>query len=345
MKIDYIKGSREDFLKFVDSIADGERVGVFIDIDVDGLSSGVFLEQILLAEKKNVVMVEFLDRGNDMVKEVSVKIEDAGITKAFFCDMGIDSIDFEGFKSLREEIGVFLIDHHPMNEEVKDWDNIIKTTSDDCSAMVCFFLGEDIIDFDEWKWLCCSAIFSDYSYKAKKNMDYIQSVYPDVTIDNISSTVPGLNGRKINSAIIYYDDNKKYVYDLVKHRDLDKIEEIHNILEDEIERLIENFSNNAEHYDERGLHFHEIDSKFKVLSTVTSLVSKMKPEHSFVFMQRRQGVMKFSARNQGNTEDVAALMKKCVAGLEDASGGGHKAAAAAKIKERDLDIFKKRLLE
>ena len=39
------------------------------------------------------------------------------------------------------------------------------------------------------------------------------------------------------------------------------------------------------------------------------------------------------------------LMKDCVAGFQDASGGGHAAAAAAKIREGDLEEFKKRLLE
>lgn len=345
MEINYIKGSREEFLNFVDFIKEEDKVGIVSHIDVDGLSSAVFLEKILEAKGINVDYISFEDIRNNMVKEVFVKLKEAGLTKVFFCDIGIDQIDFEGYSELRNEMDVFLIDHHPMNSEVESWGNIIKTDSQDCSGMTCFFLGEGIIDFEEWNWLCCAAIFSDFSYKEKKNLEYIQSIYSGVTYENISSMTPGLNGRKINSALIYYDNNKKYVYDLVKNRDLEKIEEAHQILEDEIERLILEFSEKAEHYPEKGLHFYEVDSKFKVLSTVTSLVSKMKPEDYFVFMQKWHGALKFSARNQSGEYDMGALMKRCVEGLENASGGGHRPAAAARIEEKDLEEFKRRLLE
>jgi single-stranded DNA-specific DHH superfamily exonuclease len=344
MEINYIKGLREEFLAFVDSISEEDRVAIVSHIDVDGLSSAVFLEKILDARGIDVKFISFEDIRSDMVKEVSVKLNDEEITKVFFSDIGIDSIDFEGFKELREEMGVFLIDHHPMNEAVKDWDNIIKTDSQDCSAMTCFFLGEGLIDSDEWDWLCCAAIFSDFSYKERKNLEYIQSVYPDVTYDNISSTVPGLNGRKINSALIYYENDKRYVFDLVKNRNLEKIEEAHDVLEEEIERLILDFSEKAEHYTEKGLHFYLLDSRFNITSTVCSLVSKMKPEDYFVFGRRiGGGFIKFSARNQSGNYDMGALMKRCVEGLDCANGGGHKAAAAARILEKDLDVFKKRL--
>lgn len=346
MKINYVKGSREEFLDFVDSIDDEDRVGIVSHVDVDGLSSAVFLEEILKKRGIGVDYLSFEDIRNDMVKEISVKLHNDKITKVFFCDMGIDSIDFEGFRDLRDEVDVFLIDHHPMNEVVKDWNNIIKTDSQDCSGMTCYFLGEGIIDFEEWDWLCCAAIFSDYSYKEKKNLEYIQSVYPEVTYENISSTIPGMNGRKINSALIYYSNDKKYVYDLVKGRDLEKIEEAHQILEDEVERLIEEFPSKAEHYNEKGLHFCLIESRFDIISTVSSLVSKMRPEDYFVFGRvLNDGMIKFSARNQSGDYDMGALMKRCVEGLENASGGGHKAAAAARIMEKDLGIFKKRLLE
>lgn len=346
MDINYVKGDRNEFLNFLDSITDEDKVGIVSHIDVDGLSSAVFLEEILEAKGISVSYVSFEDIRNDIVKEMSVKLHSEGITKVFFCDIGIDTIDFEGFKELREEVDVFLIDHHPMNEEIKSWNNIIKTGSQDCSGMTCFFLGEDIIDSDEWSWLCCAAIFSDFSYKEKKNLEYIQTIYPEVTYENISSTIPGLNGRKINSALIYYENDKKYVFDLVKNRDLEKIEEAHEILEEEIEKLISNFSEKAEHDEDKGLYFYLLDSKFNVTSTVCSLVSKMKPENYFVFGRRlNNGYIKFSARNQSGQYDMGKLMKDCTEGLENASGGGHKPAAAARIMEKDLDEFKRRLFE
>jgi single-stranded DNA-specific DHH superfamily exonuclease len=308
------------------------------------LASGLFLEKILEAKNIPLDYVDFITIKQDMVKEISVKLNALGITKVFFCDLGIDSIDPEGFVDLRKEMDVFLIDHHPLNEEFPDKRNIIKTSSNDCSAMTLFDLGSGIFDTESWKWLNCAAIFSDFSYKKKENFDYIKNVYPEVNLENISGSTPGIIARKIASALIYYEQNKKYVYELVKQRKLDELNDIHSIIEEEIDKLIEEFPQKKIYSEKQDLYFYEIESKFNVVSSVTSLISKMKPESSFVFMQRWGDVIKFSARNQSANRDMGSLMRGCVAGFKEASGGGHASAAAAKIKEGNLDEFKDRLL-
>lgn len=345
MEINYIKGSKKEFFQFVDLIAPSQKVAILPHNDLDGLSSAVFLEKILNSKNIDVYYIDFLNIKSNMFKEIHVKLTELDIDKVFICDIGADVIDFEGYKELRDDFDVFLIDHHPMSAFVTDWDKIIKTDSQDCSAMVCYFLGEGLIDYGEWDWLCSAAIFSDFSYKEKKNLEYIQSVYPGVTSENISSSTPGINGRKINSGLIYYESNLKYVFDLVKDRKIDEISRVHEVIEEEIEKLIEEFSSKGEHFLEKKLHIYEIESKFNVLSTVTTLVSKMKPEDVFVFMQRKNGNIKFSARNQVGEIDLGALMRKCTFGLEYSTGGGHKSAAAGVIRAQDFDEFKKRLLE
>ena len=345
MEIEYVLGTKKEFYDFVNLITPRDKVAIVTHIDLDGLASGLFLEKILEAKNIPLDYIDFITIKQDMVKEVSVKLNALGITKVFFCDLGIDSIDFEGFMDLKKDMDVFLIDHHPLNESFPDKRNIIKTRTDDCSAMTIFDLGEGIFNTDSWRWLNCAAIFSDYSYKKQENFDYLKSIYPEVNLDNISGSIPGINARKIASALVYYEYNKKYVYDLVKQRKLEELNEIYEIIEEEINRLIEDFPLKKDYSEKKDLYFYEIESKFNVVSSVTSLISKMKPESSFVFMQRWGDIIKFSARNQSNSQDMGFLMKDCVAGFQDASGGGHAAAAAAKIREGDLEEFKKRLLE
>lgn len=344
MIINYLKGSRQEFLDFVESIPKNGKVAILSHTDLDGLSSAVFLEEILKAKRLSVEYLDFLEIKSEMVHEVGLKLKSLGITHAFFCDIGIDSIDFEGFKELRKSVEVFLIDHHPMNKGISLWNKIIKTDSQDCCGMTCFFLGEGIIDYGEWNWLVCSAIFSDFSYKAEKNFNYIKKIYPDVTYENISSSVPGINSRIIASALIYYKGNEKYVYDLVKERNLDKLREFAQTVEDEIDKLVEDFSKEKEYFEKSDIYFYEVKSNFNLASIVCTLVSKLKPESSFVFMQRFGDFVKFSARNQSSSKDMGELMKFCVQGLEGARGGGHKPAAAAKVREKDLEEFKKRLV-
>lgn len=345
MEINYIKGSRLEFMNFLDSISKEDRVAIMTHTDLDGLASGVFMEQIFKARGIPVEYIAFLGIGEDMVKAASVKLREKEISKVVFMDIGIDSIDYDGFRELREEMDVFLIDHHPMNEAIKDMSNIIKTDSRDCAAMVVFELGRGIIDAPEWDWLNCAAIFSDFSHVEEKNLKYIQSIYPDVTFDNISSTIPGINARKASSALIYYKHDIKYVYELVRGRKMDELTEAHEIIEEEIDRLVDDFSKNKQYYSDRNLYFYEVVSRFKVMSYAISLVSKMSPNDTFIFMFRDGNYVKFSGRNSNEKVDINALMKHCIKGLPNATGGGHKAASAARIRAEDLDLFKERLLE
>lgn len=345
MEIDYLIGSKKEFDDFVYLITPVDRVAILTHIDLDGLASALFLEKILEAKRININYLDFLDIKSDMLKEVIMKLKESRITKVFICDIGVDSIDLEGFRELRQEMDVFLIDHHPQEETFFDKRNVIKTASGDCSGMVCFFLEEEAIDAEAWRWLVCSAMFSDYSYVSEKNLDYIKSIYPEVTKENISGSLPGINARKIAAALIYYEHDRLHVYKLVKERKMAELTEAYEIIEDEINRLIEDFSIRRKYYPEKNLYFYEIDSRFALLSNVTSIVSKMKSGSSFVFMQRREDQIKFSARSHEGLEDMGALMKKCTSNLEGSSGGGHRAAAAAQIKPEYLSEFLKRLTE
>lgn len=345
MEINYIKGSKKEFFQFVDLIAPFQKVAILSHTDLDGLSSAVFLEKILEAKNIEVSYIDFLHIKADMVKEVSVTLKEKGIDKVFICDLGVDSIDFEGFRDLREEFDVFLIDHHPMSHLITDWENIIKTDSRDCAAMTVFDLGEGLIDKKEFEWLNCAAIFSDYSHKEQKNLEYIQSIYSEVTYENISSSIPGLNARKCSSALIYYKNNLNYVYGLIKSRKLEEIGEAYEIIEQEVERLIDDFSKNKIYDKSKKLYFYEIISKFSVTSYVVSLISKMSPDETFVFIARDDDYYKISARSTNGAMDVNDLMKRCTFGLEGASGGGHKVASGGVIQTKDLDEFKRRLLE
>lgn len=343
MEIDYKIGSKEDFYKFVEGIGLYDKVAILTHVDLDGLASGLFLEEILNSKGIKVDYLDFLDIKSNMVSEISMKLKEEMITKIFFCDINVESIDSEGFEELRREKDVFLIDHHPMEKELIDTTNIIKTGSRDCSGMTIFDLGEGIIDREEWDWLVCSTIFSDYSFIEPKNFEYLKEVYPEVTIEDIASSTPGMNARRISSALIYYKHDIKYVYEMVKERKMSELSEVHELIEEEVDRLIEDFSVNKEYFAATGVYFYEVKSRFDVLSYVTSLVSKMHPKASFVFMYKTPEVIKFSARSTDEIQDMSFFMKRCVYGLEGASGGGHKAASAAKIRPQDLDEFMKRL--
>ncbi len=344
MNIDYLLGSKEEFDNFLDSIGLYDKVAVLTHNDLDGLASGLFLEKILESKGIKVDYLDFLDIKIDMIKKIIVELNGKGITKIFISDINVDDIDFEGFEELRREKDVFLIDHHPISSKLTNNENIIKTASNDCASLTIFILGEKLIDINAWSWLVSSAIFADYAFKSEKNFEFLKSFYPELTLENLSSSVPGMNARKISSALVYYKNDIRYVYNLVKNRNLEELEEIHELIEEEVYKLIDDFSINKKYFPENNIYFYEIKSKFDVLSYVATLVSGSNPHKNFIFMYQTKEYIKFSARSSDGLIDMGTLMKKGVEGLEGSVGGGHKAAAAAKIQPKDLEKFRERIL-
>lgn len=345
MEIDYLLGSKEDFENFVDSIGLYDKVAVLGDNDMDRLSSCFFMNQILEAKGIKVNYMDFLVIKRDMIKEASMKLNEESITKVFILDLNVDEIDPEGFEDLRREKDVFLIDHHPIRENLTDKTNIIKTVSGDCVSLTLFALGEGLIDYTSWGWLVCAAVFADYSFKSEKNFRFLQSYYPNINSrEELSSSIPGINARKISSALIYYRGDSKHVYELIKERKIDELTEVYEVVEEEVYRVVDDFSKNKKYIPEKDIYFYEVHSKFDILSYVITLISSINPNGNFVFMSKSKDFVKFSARSNNHRMDMEELMKEGVKGIEEATGGGHKAAAAAKVPLEDVEIFKKRVL-
>jgi len=346
--MEYLIGSKEEFFDFIEHISNEDKIAILTHNDLDGIASAVFLEKILEAKDKKLDFLNFLEYDKEKFSSYLDLLKDKGITKLFLTDFSADGIDLELFEKLRRSFDVFLIDHHPVNPELQYKHNIIKTNSSDCSAITIYDLGKEIIDRDEWNWLACAAIFSDMSYKNPENMNFIQRVYPDFPTDefDMASSNVGMISRKISTALIYYSKDLMRVYELIKDKNLEELSRAFEIVEGEIDKLVNEFNENAEFFPEKKLYYYKINPVFNVSSYVCTLVSKYRPEFSFVCVSDLGGeFLKVSSRNQSLKEDMGALMKKGIRGLNNAVAGGHVPAAAARFKKEDLERFKRNLLE
>lgn len=342
--MEFLNGTKEEFFNYIEEIRPWEKIAILTHNDLDGLASALFLEKILEAKEKKVNCVTFLKyKKNFLFDEIS-KFRQIGINKILICDLSADS-NLEEFEALRAAFDIFLIDHHPINPLLEDKKNVIKTASSDCSTHCIYTLGEGIIDQEEWNWLVCATMFSETSYKNPVVFSYMREAYPDLTLENLASSTPGINAIKIGNALIYYQNNERIVYDLVKEKNLSELEDVSKIVNDEIDYHVENYLTEAQYYPERKLYIYELKSKYEISSPVITIISKYKPDYSFIlFVRKKDGTIKISSRNQSEKEDMNQLMRKGVEGLEEAIGGGHKAASGATIKEEDLDKFIENIL-
>ncbi len=343
--MEFIIGSKKEFLDFLNAINNRDRVGILTHNDLDGIASAIFLQKILENRGINLEFIDFLTYKKGMFDLAISKIKKKSVNKLFLADLAADSSDLEGFEKLRGEADSFLIDHHPIHHDLKDKKNIIKTNSTDCASITIYNLGINLFDSNEWGWLACAGIIADVSYHNQENLKFIQKIYPKVSKDNIWDSIPGEITKKITSALIYYNKNLKKVYDFILKKDLNAFNKVHQIVDDEIQIYSKRFKKEAEFFPGRDLYFYYVNPELNITSILSSIVSFEEPDKSFVLASDiNKNFMKISARNQSGKEDMNLLMKRAIKNLENATGGGHSKAAAARIMKKDLGKFKENIL-
>jgi single-stranded DNA-specific DHH superfamily exonuclease len=340
----YLIGSKEDFFYFVNSITKKDKIGIITHTDLDGIASTILLEKILESKGIKIELINFVAYNKGMFDKSLEEFKNKKITKIFLTDMYADGGDLEGFEKLRKNFDCFLIDHHPIDSNFKNMKNVIKTETEDCSTLVLYNLAKECLDVSSWDLLVCATMVIEWSYKKKENIKFLQEKYPGLTLDNLDFSIPMKFGREIGSSLVYYRDNIRKVYDLVKKGDFSHIKEIYEEVEGEVKKAILKYNKEAEFYPKKNLYFAHFNTKFMLVSQISTILSKQDYNKTYIFGSDSENNIKFSARNQSGSEDVNILMKKAVSGLKNTSAGGHIMAAAATIKKEDLNRFKENLL-
>lgn len=343
----YLLGSKKEFDSFLNSISKKDKIGIITHTDADGISSAVFLRKIIESKGLKVSSVEFSDYAEGAIASAFDRI---GPKKLFITDLNAD--DNKDFQYVREKADVFLIDHHPLNENIKDTKNIIKTEKIFCSTHCLYNLAEGYLDrkfLKDMEWLVCAAMIMDFCWNREDTFNFIKLKYPEVKMDlSIFDSVPGKMGGKINSALIYYNPNFRKVYDLILNSKMDKLSEAAFIIDEEIKLWIGKFKKEAEVFPSKGLHFYYGNPKHNIASTVATMVSENIDGESVIFASdygKGKNFIKTSARNQSGRVDLRMVLKKCVEGFENATAGGHPKASSSIFPKKYFGEFKKRLLE
>ena len=343
--MEYLIGNKETFLTFLNKITKEDKIAILSHDDLDGIASCIFLEKILEKKGLKTEFTKFISIKPEMLKNKSDELKKIGITKIFIADISCESIDKENFQILKKNIDTLLIDHHPISPELEDKTGIIKTESHNCATLLIFELGKELIDVKEWAWLICATMFAEYSYTTKENLDFMKTFYPELTEENIATSIPGMNARKISNALIYFDKDLKHVYEIILKKDMEELAHAFKIIEDELNKSTEDFSKNKTEFKDKKIYWYEMSPKFNIASIVATITSKIIPEYSFLIATKDGEYTKISARNQSGNANMNLLMKKGIEGLEDANGGGHTKASAARIKTKDLEKFKENILK
>jgi single-stranded DNA-specific DHH superfamily exonuclease len=341
----YVLGKPEDFHEFIKSInLEKDNVGVVTHDDLDGLASGVFLQKILESKGIKPIFMKFLGYSVDSLKEI-----EKGVDFLIFSDWNADNFP-EDLDRIRKTTRILVVDHHPINENLKDKKGIIKTHGKYCSSHALFDLAKDGDYFDTkpWEWLVCAAVIMDYDFTEDENMDFLKSIYPGTEKEEIWNSEPGKIGTKIGNALIYYDSDLEKVYDLVLKKDLDKLSEADKIIQNEIDKWVEKFKNEAEHYSESNLYFYYATPEYSITPPVSTIVSEIYGGSTIVFLKDKKEHLDqigINSRNQSGKVKLGEVLRKCIQGFENSSAGGHDRASGGDFPKKYLEEFKSRLIK
>lgn len=343
-KIEYIIGKEKDFYYFLDGINKKDKVAIISHTDLDGITSAIFLNEILKSKGIKPKVLEFINIGKGMFKETSKQLIKKKITKIFMSDLN-ESSDLESFEKLKSEFGVFLIDHHPSENKTKD--KVLKSKSENCAAWIIYNLGRKITDFEKWKELICATMIAEFSYNDENNFNFLKENYPDLTKENLMSSEPGELSKKFSYAIIYLKHDLKKAFNLIRKNKVKKLCKYYSIIKDEVQEGIKLFYKKAEFFPSKNLYFYYDTPKFSINSMINETLSVKEPNKIFVFasdVKEEPDFVKVSSRHQDGKEDMNLLMKMGIGGLENATGGGHTKASGAKFMKKDLEKFKENIL-
>ena len=335
---------RKKFQDFLGKISKKSRVGIFSDSDLDGITSAIFMEEILKEKGITPVEVIFLDHKYDVIDKVNEIILKNKMDKLIILDFNIDNQDASEFKKIQEKYDTLLVDHHPLNPEVKDLKWIIKTKSEDCVALNLYLLGESLSKSKKWGWLLSTTMISEFSYLDEENFNFLKKIYPDLTKENIRDSEPGKILEKLGSLIIYNKNDFKKSYNIIKEKKFQELDKVDIIVKKEVQNYIKKFTEEAEKNPKKESVFLCFKSDLEICNSVTTMVSMNDFSKTFIGMDiKGKEFVRISFRNQSGKVDMGKIAKSLLEDLEKTTYGGHVKAAGGMFLKKDFDEVLKRL--
>lgn len=341
---------KKNFFSYLDKIGNDESVGIVAHANcVDGMASAVFLIEILKKKYPSIKTdVHFVSYSNGVLDKISERFKKIDITKVFVLDFNADIDMLEEFERFRGNFDVCFVDHHPLNPKLRIDEKVIKTNKEDCTSLVIYKFGKGIIDYVKWNWLVCAASVSEFSWKNDENLKFIQDYYPSYKPGDENSDLLKLV-NKMGSLVVYYSKDSLKAYELILHKNFKKIDEIHQEVWDEMQRCLEDFEKHSESHFNKHLYFYLFKSKFSLGSKMGTILSIRHKGSTIVILSEIEGTNMYKVSTRNNSEKLPYLMNDMlghgVAGLENAMGAGHPNASGGSFMKKDIDTFKRNILE
>lgn len=334
--------------KYLNKIKTNDFVLVIFHNDCDGIASALLVEKFLIKKRKDGIDY-IISQPMPVEKNLLKKIQTCAPNKIIFLDLAMDQQP-NVIKKIKRVADILIIDHHEIVKNLNN-KNIIhynpKFKNKDIyqsAAYITYKIINNITEMKKWLWIAAIGIIGDY--ELKDSQDLVSIIKKEYNIkrklynSQLSIVVDIINAVKISKRIKAEQlfkilSNCKSFEDVIKNEELVRI---YNEVQTELESV------NLDDVERVGdIIFLCLKSKYDIRSTIATKLGEKYKNNLVIVYQFSGKYINISGRNQSKKWNVDRIFKKITVGI--GTGGGHKSAAAAKIKKEKWDYFKNALIE
>ncbi|MBI4015409.1 MAG: DHH family phosphoesterase [Candidatus Aenigmarchaeota archaeon] len=296
------------------------KVGIFFDMDCDGVCSGA----ITLAFLKKLKGVYFsLNTGNkdDYVFEAYGKEK---VDFAIFLDYAFDELKF-----LKPFVGKCLVvDHHPPAIDFNKkgfvfWNPRLFDKKAYISTSHNIYDITKATGFEGFEWLMKLGAIGDHEIEGTK--------LEIEAVDTINA-VKAMDNPELMINLCVFLSNASGTKDVIENPDY---MEMKKKVSAEIEKQIAVFSQ----LPESKLSLFQVKSRVHITSILSTKLSDLYPKRAIILYSKSRDGYRVSGRAPNKNIDLGKVFKSAARGI--GKGGGHPVAAGAKVS--DIELFLKRV--
>jgi single-stranded DNA-specific DHH superfamily exonuclease len=349
-----------------------EKTALVYDIDGDSIGSAVILSKTI--ERLFGYIPQAFIISHELFafdKGIFKKVNDKKIKNIIIVDIAIDE-EPKYILEIAKKSKILVIDHHQVRNNLNKFDNILymnpffwKSKIEPfkyCTSKLTYDICSRITSIDDLDWLAGLGIINDYCGEEWK--EFLDKIYSKYSVLKKGSEPYSFDSNfglidHIITSGYYHSGNKggKIAYEacLEASSPLDilyaktskarLLKMFYDEVQEEINRVVDNWRDYAEIYEDKKLVFLELKTKFAVKSPISTILGIRNPNYTFIILRRKGNFINISFRREDGKVDCGKLAMSATKNLENAGGGGHAPAAGASIMAKDLEKFKEKILK
>ncbi len=352
--VDYLKNCDKD-----------SKVKILHHWDMDGVASAAIISKILRKERGREAddVAIPMERAYHLCDEEKEALQD--FDKLIVLDFNLEADELE---ELNEFVDVLVVDHHDF-DRVPDISFVNPREFDadvyvPCSK-ICLDIAADFGLEDELRWIAGMGVIQDFGVKSCPELfealedDYEKYLPEELTQHELAKNCEyGRYASVLN--IKPYRDSRHYaklaykalmnsedLLELEAQEEYRQVYEVYLEMQDEFNKMVENYEEDREIDRDKMVIFFTIDSEFNITSSISTNMSTKTPEWIHLVIQKDDEV-NISARCQSGRVNLGEVMRESLpdeAVEKGAEAGGHRKAAGASMDLEYYDEFKQNLLE